>query len=98
MDLFGMGMGEILLILVVALLIWGPGKLPEIARTLGKMVSTLRKASLDFTTQFKKELEEEEKKTSTPPPKADNESQGKKQADGDTAEDSNTEKPGPKDE
>jgi sec-independent protein translocase protein TatA len=98
MDLFGMGMGEILLILVVALLIWGPGKLPEIARTLGKMVSTLRKASLDFTTQFKKELEEEEKKTSTPLPKADNESQGKKQADGDAVEDSNTEKPGPKDE
>ena len=68
MDLFGMGIGEILLILVVALVIWGPGKIPEIARTLGKTLSTLRKASLDLTTQVKKELDAEEKKESASPP------------------------------
>ena len=61
MDLFGMGMGEIVLILVVALIIWGPEKIPEIARTLGRVARTLRKASFDLTTQISKELEVEDK-------------------------------------
>ena len=61
MDLFGMGIGEIILILVVALIIWGPGKIPEIARTLGKAMRTLRKATLDLTTTVSKEIDIEEK-------------------------------------
>ena len=61
MDFFGMGMWEILLILIVALIIWGPGRIGEIGRTLGKIVRTLRKASFDLTTQVSKELEGEEK-------------------------------------
>lgn len=61
MDLFGMGMGEIVLVLVVALIIWGPGRMPEIARMLGKAVRTLKKASFDLTSQISKEVELEEK-------------------------------------
>ena len=61
MDFFGMGMGEVLLILVVALIIWGPDKAIEAGRTLGKIVRTLKKASFDLTTQLSKELEGEEK-------------------------------------
>ncbi len=61
MEFLGMGMGEILLILVVALIIFGPGKIPQIARTLGKMTSALRKATLDFTTAVTKELDQEGK-------------------------------------
>ena len=61
MDFFGMGIGEILLILVIALIIWGPGRIVEVGRTLGKMVRTFRKASFDLTTQLSKELEGEEK-------------------------------------
>ena len=49
MGFFDMGMGEILLVIVVALIIWGPSKVPEIARTVGKAVGTLRKASFDLT-------------------------------------------------
>lgn len=60
MDFFGIGMGEILLILVIALIIWGPGRIVEIGRTLGRIVRTLRKASSDLTTQITKELEEKE--------------------------------------
>ena len=60
MDFFGIGMGEILLILVIALIIWGPGRIVEIGRTLGRIVRTLRKASFDLTTQITKELEEKE--------------------------------------
>ncbi|MFC1927987.1 twin-arginine translocase TatA/TatE family subunit [Chloroflexota bacterium] len=61
MDFFGMGMGEILLILLVTLLIWGPGRIVEVGRTLGKVTRTLKKASFDLTTQIGKELEVEEK-------------------------------------
>lgn len=61
MNFLDMGIGEILLILVVALIIFGPGKIPEIAKMLGKAVSTLRRASFDLTTQIKKELDEEGK-------------------------------------
>ena len=45
MDFFGIGAWEILLILVVALIVIGPGKLPGIARTLGKTMRVIRKAS-----------------------------------------------------
>ena len=61
MSFFDMGPLEILLILVVALIIWGPGKIPEIARTLGRLVSTLRKTTSDLTTAVTKELDTEEK-------------------------------------
>ena len=60
---------EILLILVVALIIWGPGKLPEIARKLGKTVRTLKKVSSDFTTTLTREIEikDDNQPASSPP-------------------------------
>lgn len=62
MDFFGLGTGEILLILIVAVIIWGPGKLPEVARTIGKAIGSLRQTSAALTSQIKKELEVEESK------------------------------------
>ena len=61
-----MGPLEVLLILIVALIIWGPGKIPEIARTLGKTVRTLRKASFDLTTTLTKEIEKNSHPASEP--------------------------------
>ncbi len=61
MDFFGMGMGEILLILLVALIIWGPERIVEVGRTLGKVARALKKTSFDLTSQISKELEMEEK-------------------------------------
>ncbi len=58
-----LGLGEILLIVLVILLIWGPDKLPEFMRTIGRVTSYLKKASTDLTTQIKNELEEEEKES-----------------------------------
>lgn len=60
MGFFGIGTWEILLILVLALIIWGPGKLPEIARTLGRTVRALKKATFDLTTAVTKEIEGKE--------------------------------------
>ena len=76
MDFLGMGMGEILLVILVALIIWGPGKLPEIARTVSKAVHTLRQTTSDITSQITKELDEtEEGKRDHLPPSEDNSSQ-----------------------
>ena len=62
MDFLGIGGWEVLVVLVIALIIWGPGRIVEIGRTLGKTVRTLKKASFDLTSQLTKEIEEEEKK------------------------------------
>ena len=67
MDFFGIGTGEILLVLLVALIVFGPGRIVEIGRTLGRMMHTLKKASSDFTSQVTKELEGEEKSRQPPP-------------------------------
>ncbi len=96
MDFFGMGMGEILLILVVALIIWGPGKIPEIARTLGRIARSLRKATFDLTTAVTKELDTEEK---NPPSqsRANSADKTKKSSDVDTAEPGGAETASPRD-
>ena len=60
MDFFGIGFLELLFILIIALIIFGPGKLPEIARMMGKAMRTLKKASFDLTTQVTKEIEGKE--------------------------------------
>ena len=61
MDFSGIGVGEILLILVVALIIWGPGRIAEIGRTLGKVVRNLRKVTYDLTEQLIRETEDQQK-------------------------------------
>ncbi len=96
MNFFDMGIGEILLILVVALIIWGPGKIPEIARMLGRIVGTLRKTSFDLTTQIRKELEAEEKAPRSQS-KASSSDKAKKASDVDTAEPGDTKKASPDD-
>ena len=46
--MFGMGAGELILILVIALLIFGPKKLPELAKGIGKAMREFRRASSDL--------------------------------------------------
>ena len=41
--MFGIGMSEILVILMLALIVFGPHKLPELAKTLGKAYGQLKK-------------------------------------------------------
>lgn len=64
MDLFGIGFGELVLILVIALMVFGPGKLPEIARTIGRFSRNLKRMSSDFTSAMTKELDIEEEQKS----------------------------------
>ncbi len=57
MNFFNIGPMELLLILVLALIIFGPGKLPEVAKGLGKAISEFRKASQDLTSGIARELD-----------------------------------------
>lgn len=42
--MFGLGMPELIIILVIALVLFGAGKLPEIGSTLGKAITGFKKA------------------------------------------------------
>ena len=50
--MFGIGMTELLVILVIGLLVIGPKKLPELARSLGKGLAEFRRASTDMRREF----------------------------------------------
>ena len=49
MNFFNIGTAELLLIFVIALIVVGPRRLPEIAKSFGKIVSDVRKISQEFT-------------------------------------------------
>ncbi|MBW4631385.1 MAG: TatA/E family twin arginine-targeting protein translocase [Iphinoe sp. HA4291-MV1] len=55
MNVFGIGLPEMALIFVVALLIFGPKKLPEVGRSLGKAIRGFQDASKEFQNEFQKE-------------------------------------------
>lgn len=58
--MFGtLGGPEIFLILVVALIVFGPRRLPEIGKSVGKMLAEFRKASNDFKRTIEDEVESE---------------------------------------
>lgn len=53
----GLGTQELILILVVALIVFGPKKLPQLARSFGKSMSEFKRASEEFKQQWEKEVE-----------------------------------------
>jgi len=61
MDFFGIGPMEIILILIIGLIIFGPEKLPQIGRDLGKTLRSFKKATTDISAEVSRELEKEKK-------------------------------------
>jgi Tat protein translocase TatB subunit len=59
--MFGLGMGEIVIVLVLALILLGPQRLPDAAKKLGQGLREFRKATEDLKSQFETELYQEEK-------------------------------------
>jgi Tat protein translocase TatB subunit len=57
MGFLGIGSWEILLILILTLILLGPKRLTETARTLGKIVRSIRKVSADFTATVTREMD-----------------------------------------
>lgn len=58
--MFGLGVPELILICLIALVIFGPKKLPEIGKAMGKSIGEFRKA----TTEINKEVTEQVKSES----------------------------------
>lgn len=50
--MFNIGMGELIVIVIVALFVFGPGKLPEVARAAGKGIREFRKAMQDVVKEI----------------------------------------------
>jgi sec-independent protein translocase protein TatA len=63
------GPGELILILIIALVVLGPGKLPDVAQSLGKSVREFRKAATDITEAGKIDVPPPSEQA-TPPPAA----------------------------
>lgn len=69
--MFGsIGGPEILLILVIALLVFGPKKIPELSRTIGRGIAEFRRATNDFKATLEREVAAVDLETEdTPAPK-----------------------------
>jgi sec-independent protein translocase protein TatB len=77
--MFGIGVPELLVIMVVALIVLGPKRLPEVAKALGKALAEFRRATSDLSEELhntRATLEEEvrmaerQARTMRPPPPA----------------------------
>jgi sec-independent protein translocase protein TatB len=70
-----LGMPEMMFIVLLALILFGPKKLPELARQLGKAMAEFKKASNEFKSQLETEMmniELEERSKQAPPPPDNN--------------------------
>ena len=61
--MFGIGMPELIIILVIILIIFGAGKLPEIGAGIGKGIKNFKKATNEVESEEPKKIEEESEKS-----------------------------------
>jgi sec-independent protein translocase protein TatA len=69
MDFLGIGPGELLVIFIIALIVLGPRRLPEVAQQIGKVLGDLQRTSAGLTEELSRELDlaAQEEKPAPPP-------------------------------
>ncbi len=60
---FSFGSGEIFLIIIVLVVVFGPKRIPEIARNLGKVINEMKSASSEFKNEINKEVQRIDRET-----------------------------------
>jgi sec-independent protein translocase protein TatA len=60
-----LGLQEMIVILVIALIVFGPKKMPEIGKSLGKGIAEFKKASSELAKTWEEEVEAEKKQTAS---------------------------------
>ncbi len=60
MNIFGVGLPEMAVIAAVALLVFGPKRLPELGKTIGKTLKGLQSASTEFEREINKAMNDSE--------------------------------------
>lgn len=61
--MFGLGLPELIVIFVLALLVFGPRKLPDLGKSVGRAMSEFKKAQREFTESVQAEMKDVEKTT-----------------------------------
>ncbi|MGH9186380.1 MAG: Sec-independent protein translocase protein TatB [Acidimicrobiales bacterium] len=97
--MFNIGGGEILVILLLALIVLGPQKLPDAARRVGSMMGELKRMSAGFQNELRNALEEPEPRPKGPqaqvaPPGGDDSPKAEHAAPGDAPAPAGAEPPG----
>ena len=72
-----LGFGEIIVVLIIALIVFGPKRLPEMGRTIGRSLREFRRATSDLRAEIEEDLDDEPPRVAAPgarprPPTAGN--------------------------
>jgi len=70
MNIFGIGLPEMAVIAAIALLVFGPKRLPEMGKTLGKTLKGFQSASQEFEKEFRQVIDPEPTATAASPAEA----------------------------
>jgi len=66
-NMFGsLGMPELVVIFVIALIVFGPRKLPELGRSLGRGIAEFKKATHELQSSLEEEVRVEEQRSASP--------------------------------